>query len=106
MSAHGQVEDGHEPARKDGGPDGFGAAGNGDGPAGFEALPVTVHQAAGMMSVQLAASLADAYRVLFARAAASGVPVEEVAGQVLGRRLRLGPADVAQADRPRTQPDD
>jgi hypothetical protein len=48
-----------------------------------------IHQACGMVSVQLAVTLAEASVRLRAHAYAEGLPLAEVAGQVVARRLRL-----------------
>ena len=48
-----------------------------------------VHQASGMVAVQLEADLADALTVLRARAFASGRPIVEVAREVVARKLRF-----------------
>ena len=49
-----------------------------------------VHQAAGMISVQLDVSLEEALVALRARAYAAARPVDEVAADVVARRLRFG----------------
>jgi hypothetical protein len=53
-----------------------------------------VHQASGMVSVQIEADMADALTVLRARAFASGRPIVDVARDVVGRKLRFGRDDV------------
>jgi hypothetical protein len=50
------------------------------------------HQATGMISVQLGVSLEEALVRLRAHAFASGAALGDVAGEVVRRRLRLGPA--------------
>jgi ANTAR domain/GAF domain len=50
-----------------------------------------VHQATGMASVQLGCSLDEAYVRLRAHAFAEGLPLREVAREIIARRLRLGP---------------
>jgi AmiR/NasT family two-component response regulator len=50
-----------------------------------------VHQATGMISVQLGVSLEEAFVRLRAHAFASGGALGDVAGEVVGRRLRFGP---------------
>lgn len=50
----------------------------------------TVHQAAGMVSAQLAVGVAEALVRLRAHAYAEGRGLREVAGDVVARRLRLG----------------
>jgi hypothetical protein len=52
-------------------------------------LRLVVHQAAGMVSVQLGIPVGDALARLRAFAFADGRPLEEVATDVVGRRLRL-----------------
>ena len=48
-----------------------------------------VHQASGMIAVQMGADLADALTVLRARAFASGRPIVDVARDVVARKLRF-----------------
>jgi AmiR/NasT family two-component response regulator len=48
-----------------------------------------VHQATGMVSVQAGLDLADALAVLRAHAFTSGRPLNDVAGDVVARRLRF-----------------
>jgi hypothetical protein len=48
-----------------------------------------VHQATGMIAIQLGSNLADALTVLRARAFASGKPIVELAHDVVTRRLRF-----------------
>ena len=50
-----------------------------------------VHQATGMISVQLGVSLEEAFVRLRAHAFASGTALGDVAGEVVRRRLRFGP---------------
>lgn len=50
-----------------------------------------VHQATGMVAMQLECSVQDAFVRLRARAFADGVGVDEVAGRVVERRLRFEP---------------
>jgi hypothetical protein len=50
-----------------------------------------VYQATGMISVQLEVSLAEALARLRAYAFAASTPLGEVAGEVVGRRLRFDP---------------
>ncbi|HEV2636053.1 MAG TPA: ANTAR domain-containing protein [Actinocrinis sp.] len=50
-----------------------------------------VHQATGMLSVQLAVSLPDALLRLRAHAYSSGHPLTEICQDIVDRRLRLGP---------------
>lgn len=50
-----------------------------------------IHQAAGMISVQLSVSIADALARLRGHAYAEGASVRAVAGEVIGRRLRFEP---------------
>ena len=52
-----------------------------------------VHQASGMVSVQIGADIADALTVLRARAFAQGRPMVEVARDVVDRKLRFGRDD-------------
>lgn len=65
----------------------------GDGPQPGWARAATyraeVHQATGMVSVQLGVSLAEALVRLRARAYADGRPIAQVAADVVGRRLRF-----------------
>jgi hypothetical protein len=56
------------------------------GPA-FSARRAEVHQATGMISVQLGISLADALVTLRARAYAGGQPISQVAADIVARRL-------------------
>jgi hypothetical protein len=50
-----------------------------------------VYQATGMISVQLGVSLEDAFVRLRARAFAVGTPLDDVAGDVVSRKLRFDP---------------
>ena len=59
-----------------------------DGVAGARA---EVHQATGMISVQLGVSLEEAFVRLRAHAFGSGASLGDVAGEVVRRRLRFGP---------------
>lgn len=52
---------------------------------------VVVHQATGMVAVQLGASVADALVRLRAHAFATDQPISAVAAEVVGRRLRFDP---------------
>jgi hypothetical protein len=52
-----------------------------------------VHQAAGMVAVQLGVPVADALVQLRARAFSSDRPVADVADDVINRRLRFAPSD-------------
>jgi hypothetical protein len=52
---------------------------------------VQVHQASGVVSVQLGVSVAAALAVMRAHAFTEGASLTEVATQVIARRLRLGP---------------
>jgi hypothetical protein len=56
-------------------------------------LHLVVHQAAGMVAVQLGISVADALVRLRAFAFADGRPVQEVAEDVVARRLRFDSRD-------------
>jgi hypothetical protein len=58
-----------------------------------ETYRAEVHQATGMVSVQLGVPLAEALVRLRAHAYGNGRPISEVAADVVARRLRLGPAD-------------
>jgi hypothetical protein len=64
-------------------------------PAWLGAQPVTlraqVHQATGMISVQLGVGVGEALMRLRAHAYAAGVTVDEVATDVVARRLRFAP---------------
>ncbi len=53
--------------------------------------PAVVHQATGMVSVQLACSVQDAFARLQAKAFAEDVGVTDVARQVVQRELRFEP---------------
>lgn len=70
-------------------PDGAGGSGAGAGSAGR----VEVHQATGMVSVQMGVSLTVALVRLRAYAYVHSQAVHEVAGDVLARRLRFVPED-------------
>lgn len=50
-----------------------------------------IHQAAGMISVQLSVSVADALVRLRARAFRDGRPLADLAADVVARRIRFGP---------------
>ena len=50
-----------------------------------------VHQAVGMISVQIGASVHEAALRLVAEAEAAGLPVECVAAEVVARRRRFAP---------------
>ena len=54
-------------------------------------LPAAVHQATGMVAMQLDCSVPDAFTRLQARAFAEGVGVSEIARRVVQRELRLEP---------------
>jgi transcriptional regulator with GAF, ATPase, and Fis domain len=56
------------------------------------ALRREVHQATGMIQAQLGTTATDAFLRLRARAFASGVPVDEVAREIVARRLTFQPA--------------
>jgi GAF domain-containing protein len=65
-----------------------------DGRHGGSAHALTravVHQATGMLSVQLAVSLSDALLRLRAYAYSTGRPITEICQDIVDRRLRLGP---------------
>lgn len=53
----------------------------------------TIHQAAGMVSVQLAVPIEEAFLMLRARAYALDRPLNEVARDVVERRLRFSPEE-------------
>jgi hypothetical protein len=55
---------------------------------------VQVHQATGMVQVQLDMSAEDALLTLRARAFSSGRPLTEISADVVGRRLRFAKEDV------------
>jgi hypothetical protein len=59
--------------------------------AGLSDSRAEVYQAIGMISVQLGVSLEEASVRLRARAFASGLPLGEIADDVVGRRLRFDP---------------
>ena len=50
-----------------------------------------IHQATGMISVQLGVTLEEAFVRLRAHAFASNIALGALAGEVVGRRLRFGP---------------
>jgi hypothetical protein len=58
----------------------------------FSARRAEVHQATGMISVQLGISLTDALVTLRARAYADGRPLSRIAADVVGRRMLFGRA--------------
>ena len=60
-------------------------------PDGMPESRPEVHQATGMISVQLGVSLEEAYVRLRARAFASNAALDDVAAEVVDRRLRFGP---------------
>jgi hypothetical protein len=57
---------------------------------------IEVYQATGMVAVQLGVGLEDAFAAMRARAFAQGIPLPEIARQVVGRRLRFQPGDTDQ----------
>ncbi len=61
--------------------------------AGFSERRAEVHQAAGMVSVQLGVSLTDALVALRARAYGEGRTLAEVAADVTARRMSFSPPD-------------
>jgi hypothetical protein len=61
-------------------------------------LHLVVHQAAGMVAVQLGITVADALVRLRAHAFAAGTPLQEVADEVVARRLRFDPDDDRDGD--------
>ncbi|MBF6173750.1 GAF and ANTAR domain-containing protein [Nocardia blacklockiae] len=52
-----------------------------------------IHQATGMVAVQLSVDIADAYARLVAHALIGGQPIAQVAADVVARRLRFEPGD-------------
>jgi len=58
----------------------------------FETQPV-VHQATGMISVQLSSSVGEAFIRLRARAFADNRPLSELATEVVARRIRFDNED-------------
>jgi hypothetical protein len=58
---------------------------------GFTGRRAEIHQAAGMISVQLHASVTDALVALRARAFAESRPISDVAADVIARRLSFAP---------------
>jgi hypothetical protein len=70
---------------------------NGAQPAWLPGAPgggkLEVYQATGMVAVQLGVGLEDAFAALRARAFAQGIPLPEIARQVVGRRLRFHPGE-------------
>jgi GAF domain/ANTAR domain len=79
-----------------------GAAPNGGPPAWLPGGPggdkIEVYQATGMVAVQLGVSLEDAFAALRARAYAQGIPLADIARQVVDRRLRFGPQEPQEMD--------
>jgi hypothetical protein len=61
--------------------------------AGAGAYQAQVHQATGMISVQVGIPIAQAFLLLRARAFATGRPLRELAGDIVHRRLRFTPED-------------
>ena len=59
--------------------------------AGFTGRRAEIHQAVGMVSVQLGVSLTDALVALRARAYAEGRAIAQVAADVIARRLSFAP---------------
>jgi len=64
-----------------------------DGPAGYLLQRAAVHQASGMISVQLAVPVEEALARLRAYTFASGRELDEVAADVVARRLRFNELD-------------
>lgn len=62
-----------------------------EGESALDRFTVGIHQAAGMISVQLGVGIDDAVAALQAHAFAANRPVEDVARAVIARRLRFGP---------------
>jgi hypothetical protein len=60
---------------------------------GYAAYQMQVHQATGMVKVQLGVTIEEAFLMLRARAFAAGRPVAEVARDVVERRLRFSMED-------------
>jgi hypothetical protein len=58
--------------------------------ATFATYSASLHQASGMVSVQLGIGVAEAMVRIRAHAFSSGLSLEDVAGAIVGRRLRLG----------------
>ncbi|MCP9623278.1 ANTAR domain-containing protein [Nocardia otitidiscaviarum] len=52
-----------------------------------------IHQATGMVAVQLGVDIADAYSRIVARALTEGRPIEMLAADILTRRIRFDPGD-------------
>jgi hypothetical protein len=61
--------------------------------AGFSERRAEIHQAVGMVSVQLGVSLTDALVALRARAYAEGLTIAQVAADVIARRLSFSPPE-------------
>ncbi|GAA2615082.1 ANTAR domain-containing protein [Actinomadura fulvescens] len=59
--------------------------------SGFEQalLPAQIHQAAGMVAVHLDTTIQDAYHRLESYARSSGRDLDDIASDVVGRRLRI-----------------
>lgn len=64
-----------------------------DGRDGHAAYQMQVHQATGMVKVQLGVTIEEAFLMLRAHAFAAGQPVAEVARDVVERRLRFSTED-------------
>lgn len=58
-----------------------------------------IHQATGMVAVQLGLDVADAYARLIAHALIGGQPIAQVAADVVARRLRLDPGEDSERGR-------
>jgi AmiR/NasT family two-component response regulator len=58
----------------------------------WETAEATVHQAAGMVTVQLGVDLTEAYAQLGTYAVSSRRPLRDVAQDVVARRVHLSPA--------------
>jgi hypothetical protein len=64
-----------------------------DNDAGLSSYRLEVHQASGMVSVQLKVSPEDAVARIRAKAFSEGRPISELAADIVSRRLRFGRED-------------
>ena len=83
-----EVREAAAPARPGGSPDGDWLDG-GRGGRGGRGLSSRVHQATGMLIAQLGVDAGAAFARLRAHAFSQGVSIEQVAGDIVDRRLRL-----------------
>src|SRR4051812_7958555 len=71
-------------------------------PSPIDFADAVVHQATGVISVQLACSIDDAFRALIDAAADRAVSVTTLARQIVNRTARLAPEAVGSVDLIRT----